>query len=420
MSRGLLAGALAVALTALSAPIASAQTYDLSWWTVDGGGATGTTGGTFVLSGTAGQPDAGPALAGGAFALSGGFWPATLPGGGPAADLSLVLTDAPDPVVGLQPLTYTLAVANAGPNAATVVSVTDTLPGGVVFQSAGGTGWTCGETAGVVTCTRPSLAVGTAPAITLIVRAPAMATTLSNTAAVGAAETDPLPGNNSDTEITTVTAPPAPTATVSGDAILCPGRSTTLSAALTGTPPWSLTWSDGFTQTGLAASPATRDVSPLATTTYTVTAVSDAGGAGTSSGSATVSLNPACAGFYTLTPCRVADTRNPVGPSGGPPLAANQSRNFPAAGECGIPADAKAVAIILTVVRPTDPGNLRLYAAGSTAPLASTINFTVNAVRANNAVIPLGTDGAIAVQTDMPAGSTGTSHFLFDVFGYFK
>jgi hypothetical protein len=50
-----------------------AQDYDLSWWTVDGGGITFSEGGGYLLSGTAGQPDAG-ALAGGGYTLAGGFW----------------------------------------------------------------------------------------------------------------------------------------------------------------------------------------------------------------------------------------------------------------------------------------------------------------------------------------------------------
>jgi hypothetical protein len=121
--------------------------------------------------------------------------------------------------------------------------------------------------------------------------------------------------------------------------------------------------------------------------------------------------------FFTLIPCRVADTRGPAGPSGGPALAANSTRSFPAAGVCGIPNDAVAIAINVTVVEETDVGDLRLYAAGGAVPSASTINFTANHVRANNAIIPLGAGGAIAVQTDMP---TGTTQFLFDVTGYFK
>jgi hypothetical protein len=50
----------------------SADTYDLSWWTVDGGGAT-LSNGAYSLSGTAGQPDAGVQIAS-LYALSSGFW----------------------------------------------------------------------------------------------------------------------------------------------------------------------------------------------------------------------------------------------------------------------------------------------------------------------------------------------------------
>lgn len=47
--------------------------YDLSWWTVDGGGTTGSSGGGYTLGGTAGQPDEG-VLSGGGYTLTGGFW----------------------------------------------------------------------------------------------------------------------------------------------------------------------------------------------------------------------------------------------------------------------------------------------------------------------------------------------------------
>jgi hypothetical protein len=52
--------------------------YDLSWWTVDGGGGTAS-GGSYTLAGAIGQPDAG-ILTGGDYTLGGGFW-----GGGVAA-----------------------------------------------------------------------------------------------------------------------------------------------------------------------------------------------------------------------------------------------------------------------------------------------------------------------------------------------
>ena len=84
----------------------------------------------------------------------------------------------------------------------------------------------------------------------------------------------------------------SPTATVSGDATICNGSSTTIQAVLTGTGPWDVTWSDSVTQTGVASSPATRDVSPTTTTVYTVTSVSDASGCPPSGGlgSATVTV----------------------------------------------------------------------------------------------------------------------------------
>jgi hypothetical protein len=65
-------------LLAISAGVAVAD-YDLSWHTIDGGGATAT-GGDYELSGTIGQPDAGTAgLTGGDLTLTGGFWPGTTP-----------------------------------------------------------------------------------------------------------------------------------------------------------------------------------------------------------------------------------------------------------------------------------------------------------------------------------------------------
>jgi hypothetical protein len=123
------------------------------------------------------------------------------------------------------------------------------------------------------------------------------------------------------------------------------------------------------------------------------------------------------ASFYTVTPCRIADTRNPDGPSGGPALAAGDSRSFPATGLCGIPATARAIAVNLAVFLPTDVGDLRAHACGGTAPMASALNFRSGVVRSNSAIIPLGAGGQVAIQCDMPSG--GTNVFI-DVFGYFQ
>ena len=47
--------------------------YSITWYTIDGGGGT-SSGGSYTLSGTIGQPDAGPSLSGGTFTLTGGYW----------------------------------------------------------------------------------------------------------------------------------------------------------------------------------------------------------------------------------------------------------------------------------------------------------------------------------------------------------
>src|SRR6266436_9123515 len=81
-------------------------------------------------------------------------------------------------------------------------------------------------------------------------------------------------GNLSGSAVITVNA--RPTSAGSGTATICNGNSTSISAALTGTGPWNVSWSDGSNQIAVATSPATRSVSPSTTTSYTVTALSDA------------------------------------------------------------------------------------------------------------------------------------------------
>ncbi len=72
-----LTATLIVCITLISSTRAqSGGGFDLTWSTIDGGGAMSSTGGGFDLSGTIGQPDAQSAvMAGGAFTLTGGFWP---------------------------------------------------------------------------------------------------------------------------------------------------------------------------------------------------------------------------------------------------------------------------------------------------------------------------------------------------------
>jgi hypothetical protein len=117
--------------------------------------------------------------------------------------------------------------------------------------------------------------------------------------------------------------------------------------------------------------------------------------------------------FHTLPPCRLLDTRSADAPA----LAAGSTRLFPAAGRCGVPETAKAIAANVTVATPSTAGDLRLSPAGAAAPLVSTVNFAAGQTRTNNAVLALGAGGRIAVQCDLAAGA---AQLIVDVSGYFE
>jgi len=77
-------------LLLLFATMTQAQPYSINWFTIDGGGGT-STGGVYAVSGTIGQPDAGPTMTNGQYAVTGGFWalPAAIQVGG-APTLTIV------------------------------------------------------------------------------------------------------------------------------------------------------------------------------------------------------------------------------------------------------------------------------------------------------------------------------------------
>jgi uncharacterized repeat protein (TIGR01451 family) len=141
-----------------------------------------------------------------------------------AADLALAVTASPTPVLANGTLQYALDVTNLGPNAASGITVTDSLPAGnVVFVSASGSGWTCALSGQVVSCTRPSLLVGAAPTIAIVVRVPSEATLLVDTATVASTSSDLTSANNG----AMVTSSVASAADLSVDVIDAPDPATT-------------------------------------------------------------------------------------------------------------------------------------------------------------------------------------------------
>jgi uncharacterized repeat protein (TIGR01451 family) len=132
--------------------------------------------------------------------------------GQPGADLSILKASVGDFNVG-QPGRYDLAVANNGPDAAAgPIEVIDTLPRGLIYASAAGSAWTCTAVGQDVTCTHPGpLAAGQSlPTLELTVevgQAAAQLSPLRNTATVSSPTPDPVPDNNSSTDLVAVTEP---------------------------------------------------------------------------------------------------------------------------------------------------------------------------------------------------------------------
>jgi hypothetical protein len=119
--------------------------------------------------------------------------------------------------------------------------------------------------------------------------------------------------------------------------------------------------------------------------------------------------------LYVVTPCRVIDTRNAVGPYGGPALRNLATRDVQIGGTCGIPTTAKAAVANITTVSPTTTGFLALYPAGTSWPGNSTINYRTGKSRANNAILRLSGTGVTTV-----LNNGATQHFIIDVTGYFQ
>jgi hypothetical protein len=118
--------------------------------------------------------------------------------------------------------------------------------------------------------------------------------------------------------------------------------------------------------------------------------------------------------FYPLAPCRVADTRLPAGPFGGPVLGGGTARTIPVlSSACGVPAGARAYSLNFTAVPRGRLGYLATWPAGTPQPVVSTLNAPTGAVTANAAIVPAGTGGAIDVL------ATNDTDLVIDINGYF-
>lgn len=138
----------------------------------------------------------------------------------------------------------------------------------------------------------------------------------------------------------------------------------------------------------------------------------------TGAGSLTVTQAGAAGGmrFVPVTPCRIADTRGEglTGAFGQPSLPAGGQRDFPLpSGRCGIPWEATAYSLNVTVVPGTPLAFVTLWPTGQSRPLVSTLNSFDARVKANAAIVPAGLDGSVSVF------ATDGTDVILDVNGYF-
>ena len=129
------------------------------------------------------------------------------------ADLNLTMSDSPDPVTVGGAFRYTLTATNNGPVDATNVTVVDTLPATVEWQSATPGQGSCvhsGEPlGGTITCTLGTVRKNADATVSIDVVAPSTTGVINNSATVSADEPDPDVSDNTATQDTTVIDPSA-------------------------------------------------------------------------------------------------------------------------------------------------------------------------------------------------------------------
>jgi hypothetical protein len=116
--------------------------------------------------------------------------------------------------------------------------------------------------------------------------------------------------------------------------------------------------------------------------------------------------------LYTIAPCRVLDTA----PGG---LIANEDRVVQITGLCGVPANARAVTLTITVVNAAASGHLRIHPNVAAIGPASVVNYAPGETIASNGHFFLDPGGSVNLYCSQPPATPAT-RVLIDVTGYFQ
>jgi len=117
----------------------------------------------------------------------------------------------------------------------------------------------------------------------------------------------------------------------------------------------------------------------------------------------------------TSQPTRVLDSRVGVGTgvSGSAPFGPADTRTLQVGGAGGVPANATAVIMNVTVTSPTAASHLTVFPEGVAMPTASNLNFVPGQTVPNLVMVKLGPTGAVRL-----FNNSGAVHVIADVAGY--
>lgn len=197
------------------------------------------------------------------------------------------------------------------------------------------------------------------------------------------------------------------------------GQLILLSGAGTGKPPLSYTWllsGGGDPFLGLPGATTWWNTAGMPPGGYLASLKVQNSAGSTTSTAIFVALAPATpVDFYTLTPCRIYDTR--LIPQ---PLQSAVARIVAGTGACGVPTNARALAANVSVVSPTAAGYVTFYPGNYPQPPTTMLSFSAGSLLSNHMILPLATtgDGTLAALASM-AGTGGTAQLVIDVTGYY-
>ena len=123
------------------------------------------------------------------------------------ADLSVTISDSPDPVATGAVLTYSIRVRNTGPDPATNAVLTNSIPSGVTFVSATPSAGDCDRNGRKVTCDFGTINASVDRTVTIRTTVTRKSGEMTDSASVASEVTDPNSDNNLDTELTKISNP---------------------------------------------------------------------------------------------------------------------------------------------------------------------------------------------------------------------